>query len=70
MKIKLKSHNMTTYTFDSPYPHENGTHTIKNILAYCGNCGRCVEEAKFDKSWNYCPYCGEKIDWEEEERSE
>ena len=38
MKIKLKSQNMSIYTFNSPYRHENGTHTIKNILAYCGNC--------------------------------
>ena len=69
MKIKLKSQNMSIYTFNSPYPHENGTHITKNTLACCGSCGRSVEEARFYKSWNYCPYCGEKIDWEEEERS-
>ena len=67
MKIKLKSHTLSTYTFNSPYPDEIGEHTQVDIMAHCGNCGRSVEQARFYKSWNYCPYCGEKIDWEKDE---
>ena len=67
MKIKLKSYAMKSYTINSPYPDEIGEHIHKGTLACCGNCGKSVEEAHFYKSWNYCPYCGEKIDWEEDE---
>lgn len=67
MKIELRKHVMSHYTFNSPYPHENGEHITESILAHCGNCGRSIEEAHFYHSWNFCPYCGEKIDWPEDE---
>ena len=64
MKIKLKTRYNSCYTFNSPYPDENGRHVQKNTLAYCGNCDRCIEQAHYYKKWNYCPYCGEKIEWD------
>jgi endogenous inhibitor of DNA gyrase (YacG/DUF329 family) len=54
-----------SYTFNSPYFGENGEHIHEWTEAHCGNCGRSVEQARFYKNWNYCPYCGEKIDWDE-----
>lgn len=67
MKIKFKPYNTSVYTINSPYPDEIGKHDMHGTLACCGNCGRSVEQARFYKEWNYCPYCGEQIDWEEEE---
>ena len=69
MKIELRKHIMTTYTCNSPYPYENGEHQTETIYAHCGNCGESIEEAHFYHSWNFCPYCGEKIDWPENENS-
>lgn len=66
MKIKFKTYTTSVYTSHSPYFYENGRHIQKDVIACCGNCERSVEEARFYKSWNYCPYCGEKIDWEED----
>ena len=67
MKIEFKKSVSTVTTITSPYPDEIGKHTYENITACCGNCGKSVEQAYFYKSWNYCPYCGEKIDWIEKE---
>ena len=66
MKIKFKPYNTSVYTIESPYPNEIGEHKLHGTIACCGNCGSSVEQARFYKEWNYCPYCGEKIDWEEE----
>ena len=68
MKIKFKEYTSTCYTLNSPYYGEVGPHTTKGTTACCGNCGRSVEQARFYQSWNYCPYCGVKIDWPEKER--
>jgi len=64
MKIKKKYIINSVYTFNSPYPDENGEHSTKSEIACCGNCGHSVEQARYYKEWNYCPYCGKKIDWE------
>lgn len=66
MKIKFKSYVTSVYTIDSPYPGEIGEHITTGQIACCGNCNKSIEQARFYKEWNYCPYCGEKIDWEEE----
>jgi exosome complex RNA-binding protein Csl4 len=42
-------------------------HFYDIIFAYCGNCDKCIEQGHYYKEWNYCPYCGEKIDWEDED---
>jgi len=68
MKIKFKTSIMKSYTLASPYPGEVGEHVTKHTEACCGNCGRSVEQARFYQEWNYCPYCGEAIDWPEDER--
>lgn len=65
MKIKFKESISSCTTISSPYPCEIGTHTTRNRIACCGNCGRSIEQARFYKEWNYCPYCGEKIEWAE-----
>lgn len=69
MKIKLRTKITYSYTLTSPYPGEVGRHKHENVIACCGNCGKSIEEAHFYHSWNYCPYCGEAIDWPEDESS-
>ena len=69
MKIKFKKYTTRVTTISSPFPDEIGSHVCEDVIACCGNCGRSVEQAYFYKEWNYCPYCGEKIDWPDEERS-
>lgn len=35
---------------------------------FCGKCNEEIENFKYEivsiKRYKYCPYCGEKIDWE------
>lgn len=32
----------------------------------CGNCGKAMMRKDFDgKRFNFCPYCGQAIDWSE-----
>ena len=69
MKVKLHKHVTFSYTIASPYYDEIGEHKYESITAHCGNCDESIEEAHFYHSWNYCPYCGEKIDWPEDEPS-
>lgn len=64
MKIKIKKHSGTVCTISSPYPDEIGEHTDTWETTHCGNCGRNIEQAHYYKKWNYCPQCGEKIDWD------
>lgn len=33
------------------------------IIIPCGNCGTVLE----DRMWEYCPWCGQAIDWGTEE---
>lgn len=68
MKIKFKESITSVCTISSPYPDEIGNNIHTNKIACCGNCERSIEQARFYKSWNYCPYCGEVIDWPEDER--
>ena len=68
MKIKFKESISSICTIASPFPDEIGSHISISKIACCGNCNRSIEQARFYQSWNYCPYCGEKIDWPEEER--
>ncbi len=67
MKVELRKHVTSSYTIASPFSSELGEHKMESVLAHCGNCGRSIEQAHFYHSWNYCPYCGEKIDWPEDE---
>ena len=66
MKIKFKKSTTKVTTISSPFTDEIGSHAYENVFACCGNCGHSVEQAYFYKEWSYCPYCGEKIDWEKE----
>lgn len=68
MKIKMKEHRLTRVCLESPYQDEIGTYNTREKYACCGNCDRNIDQARFYKEWNYCPYCGEKIDWEEEDK--
>lgn len=34
---------------------------------WCPSCGEEVFGLTQDNSLNYCPYCGQKLDWGEEE---
>ena len=52
-----------------------GTHTDKKLfyddescynIAICQNCGRHFERY-YDEQANYCPTCGQRLDWEDEE---
>ena len=38
------------YDEDCPVTHD----------IWCANCGSIIE----DDTWIYCPYCGQKIDWD------
>ena len=67
MKIKFKKSTTKVTTIASPFPDEIGSYTYEDSYACCGNCGRSIEQAYFYKEWNYCPYCGEKIDWVDKE---
>ena len=31
---------------------------------YCGRCGVYITNLLFTRRYNYCPHCGQKIDWE------
>lgn len=33
---------------------------------WCPNCGKNVFDLSNDCSFNYCPYCGQALDWSEE----
>lgn len=68
MKVELRKHVTYVDTLMSPYYGETGTHKRENVHAHCGNCGADIEEAHFYHSWSYCPYCGEKLDWPEDEK--
>lgn len=68
MKVKIKNFATSVYTMNSPYPYENGSHQYVSTIAVCGKCGYSLESARFYQDWNFCPKCGEKIDWPEEER--
>ena len=67
MKVNLKKMVSRVCTVNSPYWNEIGTHETVSIVAYCGKCDYCVESARFYKDWNYCPNCGEKLDWVDED---
>ena len=67
MKVELRKHVTSSYTIYSPYYDEIGEHKHESIQAHCGKCGRNIEEAHFYHSWAYCPYCGEPIEWPEDE---
>ena len=41
-------------------PYNNTKNSIK--VNVCPNCDEMIEEA-----WDYCPYCGQKIKWEQNE---
>lgn len=69
MKVKFVKCCRSHYTFNSPYSEENGRHTDTWIETHCGNCDRNIEQAYFYKSWDYCPYCGTKIDWRTKENA-
>lgn len=63
MQIVLKKQVTSVNTVHSPYYDEIGKHETTSTYACCGKCGRSVEQARYYKYWNFCPYCGEKIDW-------
>lgn len=46
-----------------PLDPELGISTRHPIIIPCGNCGMEL----LDHMWEYCPYCGQAIDWTEGE---
>lgn len=44
-------------------PTELGISPRHPIIMPCGNCGMELE----DRMWEYCPWCGQAIDWRTEE---
>jgi DNA-directed RNA polymerase subunit RPC12/RpoP len=47
------------------------TREAKNIVPvyFCDNCNEKIRDFRFDdlkiKKYNYCPYCGIELNWEE-----
>lgn len=41
-----------------------GGHVVSNSIPYCGKCRKVV-----DKTWDYCPFCGDKL-WYKDEGKE
>ena len=38
------------------------------ITYNCGNCNKALEKNYYKEyRWQYCPYCGEKIDWRKDD---
>ena len=44
-------------------PQELGISPRHPIIIPCGNCGMELE----DRMWEYCPWCGQAIDWRADE---
>ena len=44
-------------------PQELGISSRHPIIIPCGNCGMELG----DRMWEYCPWCGQAIDWGTEE---
>lgn len=44
-------------------PTELGISPRHPIIMPCGNCGMELE----DNMWEYCPWCGQAIDWGKDE---
>ena len=65
MKVKFKTLVTCVHTIASPFHDEIGRHEQKDLITICGKCEKSLEQAYFYKNWNYCPYCGEKIEWVE-----
>lgn len=51
---------------DSPYWQFLTNKTKKPMLRVCPTCGHIVEGFESMENFNYCPQCGQAIDWSEE----
>lgn len=62
MKVNKQANKEKVYLNDVSYVYEDV------VLGECPNCETYLhEENEYGDAINYCPICGQKLDWSEEE---
>lgn len=56
-------HKQETHIVTPPKSTTTAYETVVNLWTECGNCGAMG----MYHGWNYCPSCGAKLDWSDDE---